>query len=86
MNKSSESIQLKRITGSLKINGIEAAFIDQTIKQVIRPGNNNVELNFEVFLPSLQTLFENRFKAQFMFKGTVEAEGLTLPIIYSYEV
>lgn len=84
-NKTTESIQLTRVSGIVKINGVSSAKIDQTIKQLIRPGSNSVELNFQIYLPSLAQALEVN-KASIQFNGKLIAEGLTIPIIYNYEL
>lgn len=85
-NSSQENISVQKVTGVLKVNGIEAAQIDQYLNTLLRPGENLVELNAEVYLNSLSSLFSNRFKVNFSFIGTLKAEGITLPIIYKYDV
>lgn len=85
-NSSQENISVQKVTGVLKVNGIEAAQIDQYLNTLLRPGENLVELNAEVYLNSLSSLFANRLKVNFSFIGTLKAEGITLPIIYKYDV
>ncbi|MEI6096427.1 MAG: hypothetical protein WCR08_13380 [Gammaproteobacteria bacterium] len=85
-NKSSENISIQGVTGVLKVNGIAAASIDQVITTLLRPGKNLVDLNAEIYLNSLSSLYANRFQVQFTFNGTLKAEGINIPIIYKYDV
>ena len=85
-NKSSENISIQGVTGVLKVNGIAAASIDQIITTLLRPGKNLVELNAEIYLNSLSSLYAKRFQVQFTFNGTLKAEGINIPIIYKYDV
>lgn len=85
-NKTTESIQLTRISGIVTVNGKVAANIEQTIKQLIRPGINSVELNFQIYLPSIANALENISKTSIQFNGKLVAEGITIPIKYNYEL
>jgi hypothetical protein len=85
INNSAENLQVKKITGVLKVNGLEAAQIDQLLNTTIRPGWNQIELNSEIFIAALANLFSERKKLVFTFTGTLEAEGFKIPIIYKYE-
>ena len=85
INNSAENLTVRKITGVLKVNGIEAAQIDQLINTTIRPGWNQIELNSEIFIAALANLFTQRQKLVFTFIGTLEAEGFKIPIIYKYE-
>jgi len=85
INNSAENFQIRKITGVLKVNGIEAAEIEQLINTTIRPGYNQIELNSEIYIAALANLFSQRQKLVFTFTGTLEAEGFKIPIIYKYE-
>ena len=85
INNSAENLEVRKITGVLKVNGIEAAQIDQLINTTLRPGWNQIELNSEIFIAALANLFSQRQKLVFSFTGTLEAEGFKIPIIYKYE-
>lgn len=85
INYSSENLVIRKITGVLKVNGLDAAKIDQLINTTIRPGWNQIELNSEIFIAALANLFSEGTKLVFTFTGTLEAEGFKIPIIYKYE-
>lgn len=85
INNSAENLQVKKITGVLKVNGIEAANIDQLLNTNIRPGWNQIDLNSEIFIAALANFFSEQKKLVFTFSGTLEAEGFKIPIIYKYE-
>ena len=85
INSSSENLVVRKITGVLKVNGLDAAQIDQLLNATIRPGWNQIELNSEIYIAALANLFSQRQKLVFTFLGTLEAEGFKIPIIYKYE-
>lgn len=77
-------LNLQRIKGTVTINGKPVGRIDQTLRMVIKTGVTNLPLNFQTSFTSLSLMTLDRQKLKINFTGSIEAEGLKLPVYYDY--
>lgn len=79
------ALNLERIKGQISINDKEIGRIDQTLKMKIKPGISNLPLNFATRYKNLELLFLDRSKfSKINFTGSIEAEGIKIPVYYNY--
>ena len=79
------ALNLEKITGTISINGKKAAVIDQSLIMTIKTGVTNVPLNIATSVQNLSSLLFIDWKnLKVNFSGSIEAEGLKIPLFFDY--